>query len=261
MKISVLGSGSKGNSTIIDFDGYKIVIDIGFSYKAFLEKSKLLNYEINDIKNLFITHEHSDHILGVKTFLSKNKSCILNTSLGTFKYLLNHEFINEIPNECILKYMEKVTFGNFSVIPFFISHDANEPMGYMFYYENKKIVYLTDCGYVSYDLLELLKGADCYIFEANHDPELLLLSNRPFYLKQRILGDRGHLSNQDSAIVLSKLITDNTKEIILAHLSQECNTEDICINTFLDTFKHYNIDIKNINIRLANQFNPVEVIL
>lgn len=124
----------------------------------------------------------------------------------------------------------------------------------------KKIVYIADTGYVSEEFRDILVGANCYLFEANHDPLMEMASNRPQYLKNRVLGDIGHLSNEDSAVCLSYLMTKDTTNVIFIHRSQDCNRLDILKETVFQVFEAYSLDLSNIEFDYAEQDSPTRVI-
>jgi phosphoribosyl 1,2-cyclic phosphodiesterase len=142
------------------------------------------------------------------------------------------------------------------VYPLSISHDASDAVGYVIYHKDKKLVYITDIGYLPQKDYELLSNADMYVFESNYDVTLLFTSNRPFYLKQRIDSVKGHLSNTDSAYNLAQLVGPNTRHIILAHPSRECNTKELALETINEVFAEYGIDQSNMTIEVATQDIP-----
>ena len=128
------------------------------------------------------------------------------------------------------------------------SHDASESKGYVFTTNDSSLVYITDTGYINNKYFKKLYNKNMYIMESNHDVEMLMHGKYPPWLKQRVLSDKGHLSNQASSFYLSKLIGNNTKTVVLAHLSHENNTEEIALDTLKSTLREYNVDFKNIHI-------------
>jgi phosphoribosyl 1,2-cyclic phosphodiesterase len=187
----------------------------------------------SDLQGILITHEHTDHIKNLSMYKGKVP---IYASKGTIDYY-DHEVVP----------FDSFEIGTLSVIPFMTSHDAANPVGYVVISGKTKLVYLTDSGYVPEESLDYLKDADYYIMESNHDLKMLMKSNRPAVLKRRIKGDEGHLSNVDSAIYLSELVGPKTKEIYLAHLSEECNLPELALEAYRKTFKKkevpYDIDI------------------
>lgn len=153
-----------------------------------------------------------------------------------------------------------IQLGDLSVMPFRISHDAVDPVGYMIQHEDKRLVYVTDTGYITGDILKTLGNADVYIMETNHNVEMLQMCNRPWALKQRILDDCGHLSNEDSAYAMSQLIGDKTKHIYLAHLSQEANLPDLAMMTVRHVLREENINLDCLNLYMTYPMQPSKVI-
>ncbi len=229
----VVGSGSKGNATLLFDEETLIQIDMGLPMRRITAALESIKKNKSDLQGILITHEHTDHIKNL--FMYKGKVPIY-ASKGTIDYF-DHEVVP----------FDSFEIGTLSVIPFMTSHDAANPVGYVVISGKTKLVYLTDSGYVPEESLDYLKDADYYIMESNHDLKMLMKSNRPAVLKRRIKGDEGHLSNVDSAIYLSELVGPKTKEIYLAHLSEECNLPELALEAYRKTFKKkevpYDIDI------------------
>ena len=242
LKVCVLASGSRGNSVFIESSNTKILIDLGISATNASDMLKELMIDPSDIKGILITHTHSDHIAGIKTFVKK-----YNTTLYLTKKMLddlNNQF--KVENYVLIN-------GDFFIDDIFIrviktSHDASDSNGYIVNYNNKSIVYMTDTGYINNKNYEILSNHTVYIMESNHDVTKLMNSSYPYHTKQRILSDSGHLSNKDSAFYLSKFIGDKTMAIFLAHLSEENNNPDLALATLKETLKKNNIDFDNIMI-------------
>ena len=140
-----------------------------------------------------------------------------------------------------------------------LSHDALDPIGFVFSNGSSRLVYVTDTGYVKQSLYETLRNANMYIWESNHDPEILMQSDRPYETKKRILSDDGHLSNQDSAYILANLIGPNTKTIVYAHISEECNLNQIIKLTSSRVFNDLGIDTSDIEFYYASQISLKEI--
>ena len=224
-RIIFIGSGSKGNSTLIEYkDNRFILIDCGFSNRYFNHVLEINNLNINQIDYIFITHNHIDHIKMINKLDEKKIYSFKNTIQD-----VNYNFLNEGVNY----------FCDFEVNVIKTSHDAPDSIGFIFKIDDKEIVYLTDLGFIKKSVLNLIKNKDYYILESNHDIDMLLNSNRPKSLINRIKGRSGHLSNQQAIDYLNKVINDNTKHIFLAHLSQECNNEDLLNNYIKENFKYY----------------------
>jgi len=257
MRFCVLSSSSSGNSVYLEINNKKFLLDAGFSYRQLSLKAEKAEINLNSIDSIFITHEHSDHVSGLYSISSKFNSSIYLTK-DTYKSLsqVDKERINPI-NLKFIKANEFFEIDGIKILPFKTNHDAKDSIGYMFEYDNKSLVYLTDTGY--FDPREELINKDCYILESNHEKDMLLMSNRPWILKERIMSNDGHLSNEQSCEVFSNLVGPNTKTLVLYHLSSECNTKDIALLTYKNYFKGTNI-INNINIIVSDREEPTSII-
>ncbi len=224
MEIYVLASGSKGNMTYLKIGENKLFIDAGISYKKVNNKMEAYGEKISDVHSLLITHEHSDHISGIKMLLKKGAIRDVYLTKGTYECLAS-DVIILLKNIHFIESDIAFQLKDINVMPFMLSHDASEPVGFVFNYESKKIVLLTDSGYVDQSYYELLSDADLYILEANHHPTKLMKSPRPFMLKKRILGERGHLSNDDAAWLMNRLVRKKNSKWVIAHISQDCNSQ------------------------------------
>ena len=251
MKVSVLSSGSKGNTTYIETDNAKILIDIGNTSKYVKEKLEGFGVDPLSLDAILITHTHVDHIKGLKVFENKYHipvyiSKVMHDSLD---FLDNYVYIDR--NAFDIKDM------HIDVIK--TSHDAPDSRGYIISNKGKSIVYITDTGYINEKYFEILKNRNLYIMESNHDIEMLTNGRYPFNLRQRILSDKGHLSNPDSSKYLSSFIGNNTEYVLLAHLSEENNTEKLAYETLVNKLKE---DKKKIdNIIITKQDKETELII
>ena len=245
MKVCVLSSGSKGNTTYIETKETKILIDCGNSSKYILTKLQELNIDPQEIDAILITHVHVDHIKGLQVLIKH-----INPTIYMTKKM--YPYLDYVQN---YKFIENETFHikdiNIEVIK--TSHDTEDSIGYIINNDKKSVVYITDTGYINKKYFDILSNRDIYIFESNHDIEMLNNGRYPFELRQRILSDKGHLSNYDSAKYLSKFIGDKTKKIILAHLSEENNTEVLALNTLNDRLSKEKIAFNNIIIAKQNK--------
>ena len=238
----VVGSGSKGNATLLFDEETLIQIDMGLPMRRITAALESIKKNKSDLQGILITHEHTDHIKNLSMYKGKVP---IYASKGTIDYY-DHEVVP----------FDSFEIGTLSVIPFMTSHDAANPVGYVVISGKTKLVYLTDSGYVPEESLDYLKDADYYIMESNHDLKMLMKSNRPAVLKRRIKGDEGHLSNIDSAIYLSELVGPKTKEIYLAHLSEECNLPELALEAYRKTFKKKEVPY-DINIICLKQNEAV----
>lgn len=245
MKTIVLSSGSKGNTTYIETKKTKILIDAGNTCKYIIGKLEEHNIEPTSIDAILITHTHSDHIKGLPVLLKKINPRVYITEkmYQHLEYLKNYYIIDK----------ETININDMSIEVIKTSHDTEESVGYIINEGDKSVVYITDTGYINKKYYNILKNRNVYIMESNHDVEMLNNSSYPFETRQRILSDKGHLSNYDSAKYLAKFIGDKTKYILLAHLSEENNTKDLAYNTLIDRLKKENLEVENIIITSQNK--------
>ncbi len=242
-----LSSGSKGNTSFIEINGDKYLIDIGNTCSYVEKNLRDIGISPKEIKGIFISHSHKDHIEGLRVFIKKNNP-IIYLSAECLKDI-NKEF--KIDNYSLLEETEFLNF-NLTLIP--TSHDAKGSYGFLFDdNDNNSIVYITDTGYISEKNLKMIQNKKFYYFESNHDIEMLMNGPYPYYLKQRILSDRGHLSNKSSAYYLHEIIGNNTKTIILAHLSETNNTPECALAELNETLKNYNQEVDNIIVGKQNE--------
>ena len=245
LKFCVLASGSKGNCTYVEINNRKYLLDIGTNFLYTTTKLNEIGIDYKDIDAIFITHLHSDHIAGLKKFL-KEKNCKVYL---TQKMLENLEY--KLDNYEV--YEEDIMLNDIIIQTIKLSHDTPECRGYIFNDNNNSLVYITDTGYINAKYYEKLYNKTAYIIESNHDVDMLMNSKRYRPLKMRILGDEGHISNKDCSYYLSKFIGNNTKKVILAHLSEEANTRELAYETNKE-------NLKEIEILLALQNERTELI-
>ena len=245
MTVSVLSSGSKGNTTFIQTNNTKILIDAGNTSKYILEKLNEINVDPTTIDAILITHTHIDHVKGLPVLLKKINPCVYITQkmLKELEYLENYSIINT----------DKIKIKDLDIDVIKTSHDTEDSVGYIVNNDDKSIVYITDTGYINQKYFNILSNRNVYIMESNHDIEMLNNSKYPFALRQRILSDKGHLSNYDSAKYISKFIGSKTKYVLLAHLSEENKTKELELETLDKRLKKEKIAIDNIIIAKQNQ--------
>lgn len=246
MKVVVLSSGSKGNTTLVEDHGVKILIDLGNTCKYVQNKLEDLGIQADSIDGILITHTHVDHIKGLKVFLKKYPVKVYLTEKMK-------EELDFVSNYQVIENYGDFSIGGILVHVFRTSHDVADSVGYVIEADHKSLVYVTDTGYIHQKYFPLLKNRDIYIMESNHDIEMLNHSSYSFALRQRILGDKGHLSNYDSARYLSSLIGSRTKCIMLAHLSEENNREEIAYQTLLERLQENGQEVEQIIIAKQNE--------
>ncbi len=243
MFFDIIGSGSKGNATLVFSKKTTLLIDMGLTQERVEEELNKFNKTIKDIDGVVITHNHTDHLKSIKCFSPKKL------------YALEHTVPGSLSN--VIELLKPFNIGDFTITPFPTSHDALNPCGYMIECENEKLVYMTDTGVYFSTNTPLLKNPDYLIIESNHDIQMLLHTNRPMPLIQRIMSDYGHLCNEDSAFATLEIIGENTKEIILAHISEEANSPETALSAYKKIFNYKGIDIDKYNVKVANQWTPL----
>lgn len=253
MRVVVLASGSEGNSTYIETKEIKLLIDMGRNAKYIKEKLESIGVQAKDINYILISHTHKDHTSALKTFVNKYHPTILLSQQMFYEL----EEIKEY--ESIMIYEDDIYLKDIKVKTIKSSHDAPDARNFILENGGCSAVYVTDTGYVNRKYFEVLTDKEIYLFESNHDIEMLQNGPYPKWLKTRVIGSYGHLSNKDSAFYLSKLIGPHTKKIILMHLSHINNTQEKALEMIQETFKEYEIDFEDITC--ANRSEITEVVL
>ncbi|HIY58647.1 MAG TPA: MBL fold metallo-hydrolase [Candidatus Tetragenococcus pullicola] len=240
--ISILASGSTGNSLFIESDKKKILVDAGLSGKKITSLLQEIDRRPEDLDAIFVTHEHRDHIHGVGVMARKYH---LDVYANEKTWQAMDPMIGKVANEqkYIFEMGKVMTLGDLDIESFGVSHDAAMPQFYRFYKDGKSFVVLTDTGYCNDHLRGVIKGADAYLMESNHDLEMLRMGSYPWHLKQRILGDKGHLSNDDGALVMTDILTDQTKRIYLGHRSQENNLKELAHLTMENILREHDLGV------------------
>ena len=250
MKIKVLASGSKGNCSLIETASARFLIDIGITYQRLKKELEKMNLNLDDIDALFLTHAHNDHTSGLKVLLKHTN----------FKIYANKDIIKEltvdIDKERIELYDSIMHLNSTELTIFKTSHDAKGSVGFLIIDDGSSLVYITDTGYLNRKYFKLLTNRNIYYIESNHDEKMLMDGPYPYYLKQRILSDEGHLSNETTSKYLKKLVGDSTKYIILAHLSEHNNKEELAYTTTRVALQ----DRSDIKILVAKQTEALEEI-
>lgn len=251
MKVCILASGSGGNSTYIETEEYKILIDIGKNRKYIVEKLESIGTKPEEIKYIFISHLHDDHISALKTFIKKYHPTIV----------ISKEMFQELDDihdyEHILIFDEEVILPHLHVRCIHSSHDATDSRNFIFESNGHSVVYVTDTGYVNHKNFKYLQNKEIYLFESNHDIERLQHGPYPDWLKKRVLSDYGHLSNNACSLYLTKLIGDKTKKIYLMHLSEKNNTEELALNEINHIFDTYQINFRDIKCAKPDEASEV----
>ncbi|WP_313805178.1 MBL fold metallo-hydrolase [Cytobacillus sp.] len=247
LQFSVLASGSTGNAIYVETEDHSFLVDAGLSGKQMEALFQKIDRDMGRLSGILVTHEHSDHIKGVGVVARKYK---LPVYANEKTWQAMDGLIGQVPVEQKFVFnMETVkTFGALDIESFGVSHDAADPMFYVFHHGEKKVVIITDTGYVSDRMKGLISNADAYVFESNHDVQMLRMGRYPWSIKRRILSDVGHVSNEDAAIAMSEVAGDRTKRIYLAHLSQDNNMKDLARMAVAQT-------LESRGIRVGEQFD------
>ena len=224
MRLMSIASGSSGNCIYVGDDNTHILIDAGISKKRVEEGLNTIGLTVNDLDAVFVAHEHIDHIGGLGVLTRKCQAPVYATA-GTIDGIFHTSSLGKIDPQQFISIEENqcVTVGDIMIDPMKISHDAAQPVAYRFFKDDKSIAIATDIGMITEENEEKLKGMNAILLEANHDVNMLQVGPYPYYLKQRILGNRGHLSNENAGRLLSRIVHDGLKHISLGHLSKENN--------------------------------------
>jgi phosphoribosyl 1,2-cyclic phosphodiesterase len=253
LRFSILSSGSTGNATVVANDDVTILIDAGLSAKRIDQLLQEREVSAKEFDAILVTHEHSDHIKGLGAIARKYDLPIyanektweaLNKQIGTIAAEKQH----------VMETGSMLEIGSLQIQSYGISHDAAEPVGYCFYDGEEKLSVATDLGYMSGKVKEQIKDSDVLILESNHDIELLRMGKYPWSIKQRILGDKGHLSNNAAGEGLCEVLGSRTKRVYLAHLSRDHNMMDLARMTVGNIMQDNGISTKDEGITLKDTY-------
>ena len=268
--ISSLASSSSGNCYVVRSDNTVILLDVGISLRKIKEYLKFKDLELSQIDAVLVTHEHSDHVAGLKALMNKTDNTGLYLSRGTLngiidKYeelrgpVLTYESQERIN---IVSADETFVIGDIEVAPFRLSHDTLEPVSYAFSYGGKQISVITDTGVVLEDSYQLIKSSDVLVIESNHEPNILMYGSYPYVVKKRILSDHGHLSNETCADTVVRFLNDGAfsadyPKVYLAHLSQNNNTPDQAMITMKNVLEEAGYFIgKDLTVEVLRKDEP-----
>ena len=218
MQFASLGSGSRGNATLIRYQSTTLLVDCGFSLKETEQRLARIGLQAEQIDGIFVTHEHGDHIRGVGAFARRHKTPVWMTH-GTER----SAEMGVIPNGFKLIIGEAVQVGDIEVLPYSVPHDAAEPCQFLFSNGRHKLGLLTDAGMITPHIIQTLSGIDAILLECNHDIDMLFDGEYPPYLKERVASDYGHLNNHQAAELLVKMDTTNLEKIVVLHISDKNN--------------------------------------
>jgi phosphoribosyl 1,2-cyclic phosphodiesterase len=231
LKVVSLASGSSGNAYCVESGGVALLVDCGISCRELVKRCNAVSVDPCSIVAAVFTHNHTDHINGLATFHSRFPQAELYANMMTAEAIAVKTGISEEEFTVFENYQE-FEAGPFSVLPFSVPHDVPDPVGFLVKAEGKAYFHATDVGAPIDSIGRYLSQADVATLESNHDPVMLRSSSRPESLKRRILGQRGHLSNDDAAHLVKRFASPRLKKLFLAHLSGECNAAHIVERTF-----------------------------
>lgn len=252
---TILGSGSKGNATVIHCPtGQNLLLDAGFSAKELCARMQKRGISPDSICGILITHSHDDHISGCRVFADRFNIPVYETP-ETAQYIASKK-----SNAACVKLISpghKFELCGLTIEPFAISHDV-DAVAYTFHYNGLKLGYATDLGFTSLLVNTKLRSCHALVLESNYEPEYLRNSDRPLHTKRRIMGRQGHLSNQDAMEAMSNLLCCETAHVVLAHLSRECNDRCLVEKMLCETLN--DLQRQDISYAIASQDEPLETI-
>ncbi len=228
MRICSIASGSSGNCIYVGSDNTHVIIDAGISGKRIEEGLNKLGLSTSELDAILITHEHSDHIASIGV-LSRRYGIPMYATDGTIKGIMQQKYIGAVDESLFttIKAADDFCIEDLCIRPIEVSHDANEPVAYRIEHNDSAVGVCTDLGTYSEEIIKGFSGVDALFIEANHDVRMLQVGKYPYPLKQRILSDKGHLSNENCGRLLCKLLHDDMKAVMLAHLSAENNLAEL----------------------------------
>ncbi len=255
IEVCSLSSGSKGNSYFVRLGKNKIIVDAGISMRQMNLRLSTLGYSISDMDHIFITHEHSDHISGLKTLIKNYKIPVFITK-KTYE-ALNFEIESSLIN--YIKKNSEIFIDNTMIQIIEKPHDAVEPVFFNFYYKDKKITVLTDFGSITDSIIDSVKDSDILFLETNYDKKMLLNGPYDKFLKKRIESKYGHLSNCDAGFIIENFVNHKLKYLFLSHISEQNNDTTLIMQKFGNIVKKRK-DLKDLRINLTFQTKVSEFI-
>ncbi|MDO4620918.1 MAG: MBL fold metallo-hydrolase [Lachnospiraceae bacterium] len=264
MKFCSIASGSSGNCIYAGSAGTSVLIDAGISGKRIEQGLGMIEQSTGDIDGILVTHEHSDHIKGVGVLARRYGIPIYGTR-GTLGALGKMTTVGKIPEEQlhVIEADHPFAIGDLTIEPFAISHDAAEPVGYRISHNGKCAAVATDMGCYDEQTIRYLSGLDVLLLESNHDVHMLEAGPYPYYLKRRILGEKGHLSNETAGQLLGRVLHEGIRNIYLGHLSRENNYEALAYETVRDevTLGDNPWKADDFKITIAHRDRPAEPVI
>ncbi|MBQ3643099.1 MAG: MBL fold metallo-hydrolase [Candidatus Riflebacteria bacterium] len=253
--ITFIGSGSKGNSALLELNNSYYLLDAGISCKKICDCLLERNLTLNEIEGIFLTHEHNDHIKGLNVLLKKAPHLKIYCTPGTASAIVDRGI--PIEEYYSMKYEEVFEISGCLCTAFRVPHDAAQPMGLHITKDNYSMVMATDLGCVTPDVIKHTQDADLLCIESNYDSDMLKSCSYPSWLKQRIKSKTGHLPNEGVRGILSRM-NKVPQSVVLMHLSQESNTKEKALDALNSFLKFDGLEFKNMHVTVASQDYPSE---
>jgi len=257
MRICVLASGSSGNCTLVESSGARVLLDVGISWARVAKALASIDVDPVSIDAIVISHEHSDHVAGLG-IASRKLRCPVYMNSDTLSFVASR--LKNIGKEQIVLTDVGTPYpiNDIEFTAFPVPHDAANPVGYVFRCNGLKVGIATDLGYPTNVVRHCLGACNALVLESNHDRKMLLDGPYPFELKQRIASKRGHLSNEQSADLLSKVMHDDLTTVFLSHLSYENNTPELALNAAVKVLGELNRH--DVTLSLTYRDRPSDVV-
>ena len=263
VSVSVLASGSRGNSAVIESSQARILVDAGVSCRETFKRMKLAGLDPRSLSAILITHEHSDHVSGLATLAKRLSVPVFMTGATHQAWARSlRDDAGELPKLARLEVFSSgraFQVGDITVMPFTIPHDAADPVGFTFRVEGAKIAIATDLGYLPPSVCDQLRRCDVLVIESNHDLEMLRVGPYPWSVKQRVMSRVGHLSNDSLARFFAQEYDGSASYVVLAHLSEQNNHPEVARRVALEALSPQQSLLQN-RLMLAAQDAPTETI-
>lgn len=247
LELCTLFSGSDGNCAYISDGETRLLVDCGVSGKKIENGLKQIGVRPDQINGVLVTHEHNDHIASVG-ILHRRFGWKLYANEGTWRAA--ESAVGAVDDSCLYLFDQPFQIGQIRIVPFSVPHDAADPVGFRFFQQNSSVTVATDLGIVTPEVEQNLLGSDVVLLESNHDEEMLKMGPYPYSLKRRILGDSGHLSNENAGKLCVRLAEHGTKKFLLGHLSHRNNIPELAYQTVVSVFRECAVP-GQVDIRVA----------
>ncbi|TXR54009.1 MBL fold metallo-hydrolase [Reinekea thalattae] len=238
MKLASLGSGSKGNATVIEAQGERLLVDCGFGLKEIEQRLAAKGVTAQSLSAILITHEHGDHLKGAPMLANRYKIPLWVTH-GTARAIKR-----PVEKLKLFKAGDVLSIGPFEVKTVTVPHDGAEPAQFVIGHQNIRAGLLTDIGFITNQVIKEYQQCDLLLLECNHDPEMLRVGPYPPSLKVRVGGDYGHLSNQQAAQMLSTVDKERLRHVLVSHISEQNNDKQLVQAALAAEIKNHDVDVQ-----------------